>query len=187
MYLAYMLNTYVYTGVFALSVFNVCFCFMHTVFWGRCSRTNSHINVQKTCYPSTQGTCFLRKRTMFSSEDRFLTLLSCLTYFLVCFLTLLFWTIPDLFLIPQQVLWEPLFPVGEEWSHVFLLQPQEYMSIFPPAYPPLTPVPNEARFSCCVETSLLPEHRKTIKSLLLASFKICPFCKISSGFSVHLN
>lgn len=135
MYLTYMLNTRVYTDVFAISVFNVCFCSMHTVFWGTCSRTNSHINVQNMCYPSTQGTCFHGKMAMFSSDGHSLTRLPCLTFFLVCFLALLFWTISDIFLIPQQVLREPLFPLGKEWPHVFLLQPQEYMSLFSPSYP----------------------------------------------------
>lgn len=45
-----MSNTRVYTGVFALfasSVFNICFCFMHAVFE---EDALEHINVQKMRY-----------------------------------------------------------------------------------------------------------------------------------------
>lgn len=76
MYLSCMLNEFVCTGVFAVysSVLCMCLCAcraLRQMFY----KTSPYVSVQKTCYPSTQGTCFLRKRIMSSSHGNFLTTL----------------------------------------------------------------------------------------------------------------
>lgn len=116
------------TGWFALGVFLVCFgCVLRRIFLNIFSHKCAE-DILSLQSGLAQLWGFLPNSFLF--------------VFWFCLFTLLFWTTPVLYLIPQLVLWELLLPVAKEQPHFYpFIATTKIISIFLPTCLPLSPVP----------------------------------------------